>query len=157
MSREAADLANPYGTPDRWFVLSLVALNYFTLYLHRNLIGYVQPSLLAELPLTDAQVGSLQTFFLAPYCVAQIGVGYLSDRFRRRRVLLVSLTLSVISLAATGLSASYMALVTWRIVLALDDEEEMEDEDFFDDDDDEDDDFDDESEADAYAGVDDED
>ena len=36
------------GTPDRWLILLLVALSYFTLYLHRNLVNYLQP------PIKDA-------------------------------------------------------------------------------------------------------
>ncbi len=72
--------------------LALVSLNYFTLYLHRNLLSYIQPSLVAELGLSDTQLGLLQQAFLLPYCLAQIGVGYLSDRFRRRSVLVTSLT-----------------------------------------------------------------
>ena len=41
--------ADGYGTPDRWFVLALLSLNYFTLYLHRNLLSYIQPSLVGVL------------------------------------------------------------------------------------------------------------
>lgn len=108
-----------YGAPDRWFVLALVSLNYFTLYLHRNLLSYIQPSLVGELGLSDTQLGLLQQAFLLPYCVSQIGVGYLSDRFRRRSVLLTSLTLSVVSLACTGLAHGFAELVAWRVLLAL--------------------------------------
>ena len=43
------------GTPDRWYLLSYVALNYFAIYAHRNLINYIQPSLL--LPITEGGLG----------------------------------------------------------------------------------------------------
>lgn len=111
--------ADSYGTPDRWFVLSLVSLNYFTLYLHRSLLSYIQPSLVAELGLSDAQLGLLQQAFLLPYCAAQIFVGYLSDRFRRRSVLVASLALSVASLACAGLAQGFVELYVWRVLLAL--------------------------------------
>ena len=37
--------ADSSGTHDRWFMLALVASNYFTIYLHRNLVNYIQPAL----------------------------------------------------------------------------------------------------------------
>ena len=111
--------ADTDGAADRWFVLALVSLNYFTLYLHRNLLSYIQPSLVSELGFSDTQLGLLHQAFLLPYCVAQVGVGYLSDRFRRRSVLLTSLALSVVSLACTGLSHGFVELFAWRVVLAL--------------------------------------
>ena len=77
-----------YGRSDRWFLLTLVALNYFTIYLHRNLLNYVQIPLQEGLDLTETQIGWLRPAWLIPYCLAQLGVGYLSDRFRRRTVVL---------------------------------------------------------------------
>ena len=44
-------IADSPGTRDRWFILALVASNYFTIYLHRNLINYIQPSLLLSVAL----------------------------------------------------------------------------------------------------------
>src|SRR5262249_30088366 len=44
------------GTPDRWLVLFLAALTYFTLYLHRYLLNYLQPPIKAAFDLTDEQV-----------------------------------------------------------------------------------------------------
>src|SRR5262249_6936151 len=79
------------GTPDRWLVLFLAALSYFTLYLHRNLVNYLQPPIKAAFGISDEQIGLLSTAFLLPYTLVQIGVGYLSDRLPRRTVLLLSL------------------------------------------------------------------
>jgi len=39
----------PHGPPDRWFVLSLLSLNYFTLTLHRLVISFIQPPMIEEL------------------------------------------------------------------------------------------------------------
>ena len=49
-----------YGRSDRWFLLTLVALNYFTIYLHRNLLNYVQIPLQEGLDLTETQIGWLR-------------------------------------------------------------------------------------------------
>jgi len=110
---------HPYGPPDRWFILTLVSLNYFVLYLHRGVIGYIQPPLMAELGLNDQQMGWLQPAFIVPYALSQLFVAYLSDRFRRRTILIVSLSASVICLAAMGLAATYSQLIVLRMCLGV--------------------------------------
>ena len=108
-----------YGTPDRWFVLSLLALDYFTLYLHRNLINYLQPPIESDLGLSETQLGLLHWGFLVTYALSQVFVGYLGDRFRRRTVLLTSLIISTVALASMGLANNFAQLFTWRVILAM--------------------------------------
>ena len=107
------------GTPDRWLLLTLVSLNYFALYVHRNLINYFQPPLQADLGLDQFQLGLLRWGFVLPYCLAQLWVGYLGDRYRRRTVLLVSLVASTLALGLMGLARSFESLLALRLLLAL--------------------------------------
>ena len=107
------------GTHDRWFVLSFLALDYFVLYLHRNVINYVQPPLEADLHLTQTDVGDLQMAFILAYSFSQLFVGYLGDRFNRRTVLLCSLTGSVLVLASMGLVSSFSQLVVLWVILGV--------------------------------------
>ena len=108
-----------YGPANRWFVLCLLSVNYFTLYLHRNLINYLQPAIKPDLDLSEMQLGLLHWGFLAAYALMQIFVGYLSDRFRRRNVLLISLSSSTLALFATGLVTSFEQLFLLRVGLAV--------------------------------------
>ena len=107
------------GTPDRWFILALVALDYFVLYLHRNLINYFQPPLEADLDIGSFELGLLSWGFVLPYCLAQLVVGYLGDRYPRRTVLLGSLAGSFICLGLMSLVQSFGALLALRVALAL--------------------------------------
>lgn len=107
------------GVPDRWFILSLVSVNYFTLFLHRNLIQYVQPPLVADLGLTDTQLGWLDAGFRIAYAFAQLGAGYFGDRYRRKTVLLWSLAISTVFLGMTGLAQNFLQLLLLRILLAV--------------------------------------
>ena len=107
------------GTPNRWFMLSLVAFDYFVLYLHRNLINYFQPPLEADLGIGKFELGLLQWGFILPYCLAQLVVGYLGDRYRRRSVLLASLSGSFVCLGLMALVQSFEALLALRVALAL--------------------------------------
>ncbi len=118
-SLSAKSSASDYGTSDRWFVLLWLALDYFVLYLHRNVINFVQPPLKDELQISDSQIGDLQMAFLLAYAFSQLFVGYLGDRFHRRTVLLISLTASIFSLAGMGLAGSFSTLIVLRIVLGV--------------------------------------
>ncbi len=111
--------ASAYGTSDRWFILGFLAFNYGVLILQRNCIFFVMQPLKTELLLTDAQAGLLQTAFLAPYCIAQFFVGYLSDRFQRRHVLMGSLGISLLVLAAMGVAENFSSLMVLRAVLGV--------------------------------------
>ena len=84
-------------------MLALVALDYFVLYLHRNLINYFQPPLEADLDIGKFELGLLRWGFILPYCLAQLVVGYLGDRYRRRTVLLASLSGSFVCLGLMAL------------------------------------------------------
>ena len=115
-------MSNPtreYGTPDRWFVLVFLALDYFVLYLHRNLINFVQPPLKADLLISEEEIGALQTAFVVPYALSQLFVGYLGDRFDRRMVLILSLIGSVATLVGMGLVTSYAGLMVLRVILGF--------------------------------------
>ena len=110
---------NPFGPPDRWFILSLVAFDYFVLYLHRAVLGFIQPPLKLELGLSDEQIGWLQPAFVIPYALSQLFVAYWSDRFQRRTILISSLSGSVICLAAMGWASTFEQLVILRVCLGL--------------------------------------
>jgi sugar phosphate permease len=112
-------LTNENGAPDRWWILTFVALAYFVLILHRSVIFYVQVPLSLELTLSKTQAGMLDTAFIIPYGLAQLFVAYLGDRIRRRTVLCCSLLASAVALAAMGFVHSYVELFGWRIVLGL--------------------------------------
>lgn len=109
----------PHGPSDRWYVLSLLSVNYFTLTLHRLIISFIQPPMIEDLQLTDTQVGWLQPAFLLPYAVAQLFVAYLGDRYRRRSVLLASLSASVLVMAAMSTVNSFTAFVLLRVLLGV--------------------------------------
>jgi MFS family permease len=130
--------ADSPGAPGRWLVLLLVALSYFNLYLQRSLVNYIQPPLARELgvvvrdnagnvvlderqqpKLDDKRLGLLVPWFFAPYAIAQLGLGYLGDRFRRRSVLLLSLAGSAAVLALMGFVQSYGQLLALRAAMAL--------------------------------------
>ena len=119
MNDTSNSLDQGYGPSNRWWMLSLVALAYFVLIQHRQLVGYVQVPLSKELGLDKLQSGMLDTAFLIPYGISQLFVAYLSDRWQRRRVLTSSLIASSLSLFAMGFANGFGQLVALRITLGF--------------------------------------
>ena len=107
------------GAHDRWFILSLLFVNYFTLYMHRYILNYIQPPIRAELGLSELQLNSLAWAFQFFYAFAALFVGYLSDRHRRRTVLIWSLLLSTLAFMGMGLAQGFLDLLAMRILLAI--------------------------------------
>ena len=108
------------GAHDRWFILSLLFVNYFTLYMHRYILNYIQPPIRAELALSEIQLNTvIAVAFQFFYAFAALFVGYLSDRHRRRTVLIWSLLLSTLAFMGMGLAQGFWDLLAMRILLAI--------------------------------------
>ena len=107
------------GTPDRWFVLILVALDYLVLYAHRSMLGFLKKPLSDGLNLTPDEFGWLYPAFYLPYTLSQVAVGYLGDRLPRRTILLWSLSASVLALVGMGLATGFWQMVGLRVLLGV--------------------------------------
>jgi predicted MFS family arabinose efflux permease len=106
------------GVPDRWFILSLLLLNYFVLYMHRAVFTYIQTPLLEDLKLNESQLHSATMAWQLTYSLSALFVAYLSDRFRRRTVLIGALALSTALLAGMGCAQGFYDFLILRILFA---------------------------------------
>lgn len=83
------------------------------------LYALVQKSVMADLHLTPAAAGSLQSFTLLAAAAGGLGFGVLADRWGRRRALILSVLLYSIFTAACGLASTVTQLACFRICLGL--------------------------------------
>ncbi len=88
-------------------------LAYATSYLGRKAFGAVKKPLQADLGLTTAELGFIDTAFLGAYALGQFGRGVLADRVGSRRLVGVGLLGSAVACLACGSSGTAMALSAW--------------------------------------------
>jgi MFS family permease len=83
-----SDLKSPFRA---WLVVALLCVVGALNYLDRNMILTMRTSLVAAVPMTDAQFGLLTSVFLWVYGILSPFAGFLADRYSRSRVIIVSL------------------------------------------------------------------
>ena len=74
-----------------WLVVGLLWVVGCLNYLDRGMINTMRGSLVAAIPMTDAQFGLLSSVFLWVYGLLSPFAGFLADRFNRSRVIIASL------------------------------------------------------------------
>ncbi len=85
-------MAAPLKLPHRaWLIVGLLWFVGCFNYLDRVMITTMRPSLIAAIPMTDAQFGLLTSLFLWVYGLLSPFAGFLADRFNRSRVIILSL------------------------------------------------------------------
>jgi MFS family permease len=101
---------------------SLVALLWLALginYLDRQMVYSNFPALKADLRFTDAQLGLIGSVFSWIYSISMPIAGRLSDRFRRDRMIVLSMALWSIATLGCGWAGSVWMFLVWRGVVAL--------------------------------------
>ncbi len=83
-----SDLKSPFRA---WLTVGLLFIVGLLNYLDRNMIMTMRGSLVAAIPMTDAQFGLLTSVFLWVYGLLSPLAGFLADRFSRGRVIIISL------------------------------------------------------------------
>jgi MFS family permease len=100
----------------RWHLLMLLGLGGVWVLdgLEVTVVGVVGPRLTEHgsgIGLTEGQVGVAASFYVAGACAGALGFGYLTDRFGRRRLFLVTLALYLAATVATAFAPN--ALWFW--------------------------------------------
>lgn len=96
------------------FALSWIA--YATYYFGRKGFGVVKQPLQQELGFSEAELGAVDTGFLAAYALGQFVSGFLGDRVGARRLVGYGMLLSAAACALFGSSVSVLGMVVLFVV-----------------------------------------
>lgn len=103
----------------RWRVAGFLACAAALNYADRAAISSVLPALRTDFALTDVELGMLGSVFLWAYALGSPVAGVLSDRWPRRRMVVLSLALWSAVTALIGVAPGLMALLILRGALGL--------------------------------------
>ncbi|MDZ4797925.1 MAG: MFS transporter [Bryobacteraceae bacterium] len=101
----------------RWLILSLLCLSTVINYVDRQALAVVVPSLRAELGLSSVDYGTITTFFLIAYTIAQLGAGVLIDRLGTRLGFVIFIVVWSVAAMAHAFAQGALSLGIFRFIL----------------------------------------
>lgn len=102
-----------------WLTVGLLFVIGFLNYLDRIMITTMRPSIMVDMPMTDAQFGLLTAVFLWVYGLLSPVAGFLADKFKRSTVIIVSLIVWSIVTWLTAHAQNYEQLLASRALMGI--------------------------------------
>ena len=103
-----------------WYVVLLLTLAYILSYLDRQVLSLLTELVKADLGLSDTQMGLLLgPAFALFYAVMGIPLGWMADRYSRRTIVGVGITLWCAATAAAGLARNFAQLAITRVLVGV--------------------------------------
>lgn len=101
-------------------LVTLLCLNFGILFFDRNALNFLMPYIQPDLGLSYTQVGMLGSALSLTWAVAAIFVGWLSDKLRKRKIIIViSTVLFALCSVSSGLATGFLMLLAARLVMGL--------------------------------------
>jgi MFS transporter, ACS family, hexuronate transporter len=101
-------------------LVTLLCLNFGILFFDRNALNFLMPYIQPDLGLSYTQVGMLGSALSLTWAVAAIFVGWLSDKLRKRKIIIViSTVLFALCSVSSGLATGFLMLLGARLVMGL--------------------------------------
>lgn len=110
----AEDQPSAVSAGTAWFSVTILLVVAISSYLDRQIIALMVEPIRASLGVTDFQIGLLQgVAFGLFYAAFGLPIGWLVDRYSRRRIIYFGMTLWSLAASACGLASTY-----WQLLLA---------------------------------------
>ena len=106
-------------SPYRWAVLAVAIGAFMQTHLHRMAYAPLIPTFVADLGLTYAAAGTIQTAYFWTYTAVQIPIGLVADRWGSRRVMMASMAVLVAGALAFAASGTYLESIAARMLVGL--------------------------------------
>lgn len=115
-----ADTAPGRTTTYAWYLAGLMALAYLLNIVDRFLLALLLENIKASLQLSDTQIGILQgPSFVALFVIASLPMGWIADRWNRRYLVTLGVTVWSIATFACGLADTFGELLVARLMVGF--------------------------------------
>lgn len=116
---DASDAAYPHQTY-AWYVVSVICIGYIFAFIDRIMVGLLTAAIQKDLLLTDTQMGVLQGIaFALFYTLFGIPIGWLADRWNRKLLLSIGMTIWSVMTAACGFAGSFWTFFMARVGVGI--------------------------------------
>jgi predicted MFS family arabinose efflux permease len=102
-----------------WVAVALLWFVGLLNYLDRLVIAAMHDSIVAAVPMTEAEFGLLTSIFLWVYGLMSPYCGFVADKFSKRRVMLVSLVVWSLVTLLTGQARDFQQLFWARALMGV--------------------------------------
>ena len=103
-----------------WYVVVLLTIAYVISFIDRQFINLVVEPIKADLDISDTQISLLMGFaFGIFYTIMGIPLGRMSDRYNRRWIITIGISLWCVMTASCGLARNYAQLFLARIGVSV--------------------------------------
>jgi len=109
----------PASFPRPWLMLALLWVVACSNYLARTMTTTMHGSLVAAIPMTEAQFGLITSAFLWAYGAASPFAGFLADRFSRSRVIVAALLVWSAMTCLAAYATTFPQLLVMRMLMGL--------------------------------------
>jgi MFS transporter, ACS family, hexuronate transporter len=104
----------------QWILIGLLSANFGVVFFDRQAFTFLGTFIQADLALTQTQIGDIAAAFSFAWAIAGLAMGSISDRFGRRKTILVVATI-VFSCASvlSGFASGFIALMAARMLMGI--------------------------------------
>ncbi len=103
----------------RWVILAVCALSFIQVHIHRLAFAPLIPTFVADLGISYAAAGAIQTAYFWTYTAVQVPLGVFTDRWGSRRVMALFMVLLGVGTLAFAGSQTYAQSVAARALVGL--------------------------------------
>ena len=103
----------------RWVILAVSVIGFVQTHLHRMAFAPLIPTFVADLGLSYAAAGTLQTAYFWTYTAAQVPIGVVADRWGARRVMAACMLILAAGAVAFAASGTYLESIAARMLVGL--------------------------------------
>ena len=109
-----------FGAGYQVLMVAILSLNFGIVFFDRNALNFLMPFVKPDLQLSNVQVGLFQSALSLTWALAALGMGKLSDRLGRRKLLLVGSTLAFSACSfLSGFAATFGMLLATRLLMGV--------------------------------------
>ncbi len=112
----------PYGTeghPQRWAILGVLVVSLLIVVLDNTVLNIALPTIQRDLGASQSQLVWTVDAYILAFAALLFTWGVLGDRYGRKRILMIGLTVFAIGSALSSISTNPVQLITFRSLMGL--------------------------------------